>query len=191
MNTAFHSRVLLVQRKTAFFITDLLILGLLSFSFNPFYAKKIDNQTDIPMTKELWQYLRKGLNYLETSGRQLPPSFVHPGGKAFGALGLSQAAVQDVIKNSPALSGFSPQEVFRQQAVYEEVAKNYADLLLRHYLGMDYRNMPAAEVFMVLEKAWFLGPGLYKKGNPVLLSREERAREYIDASCLTNQGKNF
>ena len=136
-------------------------------------------QTDIPMSSELWQYLRKGLNYLEASGKSYPPSFLHPGNKAYGALGLSRVAVMDVVKNYPSLSKFTLEDVFSKNELYEEFAKSYADLLLRHYLGMDYSNMPQVQVFTVLQRAWFLGPGLYKKGSQPLLSREERAREYI------------
>ena len=136
-------------------------------------------QTVMPMSSELWQYLRTGLNYLETSGKNYPPGFIHPGGKAYGALGLSQVAVMDVIKNSPSLSKFIAEDVFTKDELYEEFAKSYADLLLRHYLGMDYSNMPQEQVFTVLQRAWFQGPGLYKKGSQPLLSREERAREYI------------
>ena len=132
-----------------------------------------------PYKEKFWQYLRKGLNYLETSGKNYPPSFLHPGDKAYGALGLSRIAVMDVVKNYPLLSKFTPEEVFAQQEVYEVFAKNYADLLLRHYLGMDYNNMPQGQVFTVLQRVWFLGPGLYKKGSQLLFSREERAREYI------------
>jgi hypothetical protein len=39
--------------------------------------------------------------------------------------------------------------------------------------------MPPERVFEVLEKAWFLGPGLYKKGFSVPDSREVNSREYI------------
>ena len=136
-------------------------------------------QAHIPMSSELWQYLRKGLNYLETSGKNYPPSFLHPGDKAYGALGLSWIAVMDVVKNYPLLSKFAPEDVFTKDNLYEEFAKSYADLLLRHYLGIDYSNIPQEQVFTVLQRAWFLGPGLYRKGAQPLFSREERAREYI------------
>lgn len=139
----------------------------------------IDYQSSLPMSKELWQYLRAGLNYLEASGRNYPPDFVHPGGVAYGSLALTHIAVLDVIQNRKPLSGFTPQEVFTEPHVYEEFAKNYADLLLRHYLNLDYCNMSPEQVFDVLQRAWFLGPGLYKKGAKILLSREKRAQEYV------------
>jgi len=175
MNPAHGLRV---KEKTLIFTTKLLILCMVSLIFVSNNGGK-NTQALMPMSRELWQYLRTGLNYLETSGKNYPPSFMHPGGKAYGALGLSQVAVMDVIKNSPSLSKFIPEDVFTKKELYEAFAKNYADLLLRHYLGMDYSNMPQEQVFTVLQRAWFLGPGLYKKGSQPLLSREERAREYI------------
>jgi len=175
MNPAHGLRV---KGKTLIFTTKLLILCMVSLIFVSNNGGK-DTQVLIPMSRELWQYLRTGLNYLETSGKNYPPSFMHPGGKAYGALGLSQVAVMDVIKNSPSLSKFIAEDVFTKRELYEEFAKSYADLLLRHYLGMDYSNMPQEQVFTVLQRAWFLGPGLYKKGSQPLLSREERTREYI------------
>lgn len=167
-----------VKEKALIFTTKLLILCMVSLIFVSNNGGK-DTQALMPMSRELWQYLRTGLNYLETSGKNYPPSFIHPGNKAYGALGLSQVAVMDVIKNSPSLSKFIPEDVFTKRALYEEFAKNYADLLLRHYLGMDYSNMPQEQVFTVLQRVWFQGPGLYKKGSQPLLSREERAKEYI------------
>ena len=92
-----------VKEKTLIFTTKLLILCTVSLIFVSNNGGK-DTQALMPMSRELWQYLRTGLNYLETSGKNYPPSFMHPGGKAYGALGLSQVAVMDVIKNSPFLS---------------------------------------------------------------------------------------
>lgn len=139
----------------------------------------VDSLPSIPMSNELWQYLRTGLSYLESSGRNYPPSFVHPGGVAYGSLGLTRIAVLDVIQNRASLSKFTPEDAFTQNVIYEEFAKNYADLLLRHYLGIDYHNMSPEGVFDVLQRAWFLGPNLYKTGGKVLLSREKKAQEYV------------
>ena len=142
-------------------------------------TQALDYRSSIPMSNELWQYLRTGLNYLEASGRNYPPNFVHPGGVAYGPLALTRIAVFDVIQNRKLLSGFTPEDVFNKPHIYEEFARNYADLLLRHYLGMDYCNMFPGQVFDVLQRAWFLGPGLYKQGAQILLSREKRAQEYL------------
>jgi hypothetical protein len=142
-------------------------------------TQAIDYQSSIPMSNELWRYLRAGLNYLESSGKNYPPNFVHAGGVAYGPLALTHIAALDVMQNRRPLSGFTLEEVFSKTHVYEEFAKNYADLLLRHYLNMDYCNMSQEEVFDVLQRAWFLGPSLYKKGAKALPSREKRAQEYI------------
>ncbi len=127
----------------------------------------------------LWQYLRAGLNYLETSGKDLSPSFVHPGGKAYGALGLTPIAVEDVKQSYPQLSEFSSNEVFTKGSVYEAFARSYAELLLTRYIKIDYRNTSKEEVFNVLQKAWFWGPALYKKEGNILLSREKKSQDYI------------
>ena len=144
-----------------------------------FPIKITDKQYSPSMNNQLWQYFRKGLNYLEASGRNYPPNFVHPGGVAYGPLALTRIAVLDVIQNCPSLSRYSTEEVFTDPVLYENFARSYADLLLRHYLRIKYWTMPAEEVFGILQKVWFLGPGLYKKGCVVLTSREERAKEYI------------
>jgi len=131
------------------------------------------------MSEELWRYLRAGLHYLESSGKDYPPNFEHPGKKAYGALGLSRIAAQDVLQHYPALAKFSLEDVFRDRQVYEVFAQKYAELLLRQYLKVDYASMAAPEVFSMLQKAWFLGPGLFKSGATVIDSREKRAQEYV------------
>jgi len=187
-----------IKREHWIFLTKILIFCLISIPLagdnnKPLGLKigddPLDRQTlalqmeglhsSIPMSHELWQYLRAGLNYLETSGKNYPPDFAHPGGQAYGSLGLTRIAVMDVIQNYPALAKFTPDKVFTETAAYEEAARNYADLLLRHYLGMDYCNLPEEQVFTVLQRAWFLGPNLYKNGGQVLISRERRAQEYL------------
>ncbi len=131
------------------------------------------------MSQELWRYLRGGLHYLESSGKDYPPNFEHPGKKAYGALGFSKIAAQDVMQHYPALAKFSLEDVFRDRQVYEVFAQKYAELLLRQYLKVDYASMAAPEVFSMLQKAWFLGPGLFKSGATVIASREKRAQEYV------------
>lgn len=152
--------------------------------FSPYAIHKsketaINHYPIIPMSDQLWQYLRKGLNYLETSGKDYPPDFVHPGGRAFGPLGLTQIAIQDVINNHVFLTSFEVKDVFKNREIYDDFAKAYADLLLRHYLKINYWNMPKSQVFDILQKAWFLGPGLYLKSGEIIPARKERANEYI------------
>jgi len=158
----------------------------LSFVNNSPAPKTISYASTPNMSSQLWQYLRQGVHYLESSGKDVSPDFVHPGGVAFGPLGFTHIAAKDIILNFPELSEFNLQDVFSQSQVYEEFARCYADLLLRKYLNMEYWQMPASEVFAVLQKAWFLGPGLYKKGQKVPSSRKKRAAEYLarDSSSL-------
>jgi hypothetical protein len=144
------------------------------------------SEFSITMSNQLWQYLRAGLNYLEVSGKNYPPNFVHPGGVAYGPLGLSRIAVLDVIQNNPLLSKFNPEDVFNDVNLYEDFAKSYADLLLRHYLKLEYWKMQPEQVLSILQKAWFLGPGLYKQGHEVIPSREKRAQEYITKTIPTS-----
>jgi len=151
------------------------------------YVDKIEPKTDdyypaTKMTQDLWQYLRQGLNYLEASGKNYPPDFEHPGAVAFGPLGLSKVAVEDVFEKFPSMARFGREEVFKDPQVYENFAKCYADLLLRHYLGLDYWKMDQKQVFDVLQRAWFLGPNLYKQGASIIASRERRTREFVETA---------
>ena len=38
--------------------------------------------------------------------------------------------------------------------------------------------MAKEDLFDILQKAWFLGPGLYKKGLPIPTSRQKHTEEY-------------
>jgi len=178
-------RALNFKKRTLFFSFEIFsacILSVVSVRDNGGFILPIQIQKSefsITMSNQLWQYLRAGLNYLESSGQNYPPNFVHPGGVAYGSLGLSRIAVLDVIQNSPSLSKFNPEDVFNDVNLYEDFAKSYADLLLRHYLKLEYWKMPSEQVFSILQKAWFLGPGLYRQGHADISSREKRTQEYI------------
>jgi len=132
----------------------------------------------------LWRYLRKGINYLEASGRDLSTRYKHPGGKAYGPLALTPIAIKDVKLHYPLLSSHTLDDVLSDRELYEKFAAAYAELLLKHYFKMDFFRMPKEEVFEVLQKGWFLGPTLYKKGHPVIASRQTRAAEYIDSPTI-------
>ena len=140
--------------------------------------------TGILIKTSLWQYLKTGLNYLEASGKDVPLNFTHPGGKAYGPLALTPIAIRDVKNHYSSLSRYNLEGVLSDPAVYEKFAFLYADLLLTRYLKIDYFKMPKEEVFEILQKAWFLGPGLYKEGRATINSREVKANEYI--SCTTS-----
>lgn len=138
-----------------------------------------ERDTGIYMNAGLWPYLRKGINYLEASGEEVPTYFMHSGQKAYGPLALTSIAIEDVKKHYPYLSEIRVEEVILDRSIYEVFAFFYAELLLRHYLKLDYLNMDKEEVFKMLEKAWFLGPTLYLEGHPVIASRELKVIEYI------------
>lgn len=159
---------------------------LIKYTSKKLYYHSIYAPQDVPksyypiiqMSDNLWKYLSEGLNYLETDGKNYPPAFVHPGGKAFGPLGLTQAAIEDVVNRCKELSRFNTAEVLSDSTIYENFAKAYADILLRHYLKVNYWAMPVEKVFDILQKAWFLGPGGYKNGFQEISSRQQRALEY-------------
>jgi hypothetical protein len=133
---------------------------------------------------ELWRYLRTGIHYLETSGRDVPTYYKHPGGKAYGPLALTSIAIKDVRLHYPLLSRYTQDNVLSDRELYEKFAAAYAELLLKHYFRIDYLSMPKERVFEALQKGWFLGPTLYRKGRHVTASRETRAAEYIDSPTV-------
>ena len=143
-----------------------------------------DNRSGALADEKLWRYLRTGINYLEASGRDLPIHYKHPGGKAYGPLALTPIAIKDVRLHYPLLSAYTLSNVLSDRQLYEKFAATYAKLLLKHYFKIDYLSMPKEEVFEALQKGWFLGPTLYKKGLPVIASREIKAAEYIDSPII-------
>ena len=153
-----------------------------SQGLNPGYRTGVKSINGIAIFSDtrLWRYLRKGINYLEASGRDVPARYKHPGGKAYGPLALTPIAIKDVRLHYPLLSACALDDVLSDRELYEKFAAAYAELLLKHYFKIDYNSMPKEEVFEVLQKGWFLGPTLYKKGRPVIISRQRRASEYID-----------
>ena len=150
------------------------------------YSVKSSEQGSI--NKDLWDYLRKGLNYLEASGKDLPSYFKHPGGVAYGPLALTSIAFEDVKLHCPSLAAYTFKEALASRELYEKFAFYYADLLLYHYIKADYQHMSKEEVFNILQKAWFLGPTLYKKGRSVIASRQKRAKEFVGSALPYNCG---
>ena len=134
---------------------------------------------EIPMSKGLWSYLRRGLNFLESSGEDYPPQFIHPGGVAYGSLALTRIAIKDVIIHYKAFSGYSVDDILKSAELYEKCAVYFADLLLRHYFKMEYWKADKKELFAVLQRAWYLGPTLYKKGLTVPESREKNSLYFL------------
>ncbi len=143
-----------------------------------------DNRTYTFEKTGLWRYLRAGINYLEASGRDVPIHYKHPGGKAYGPLAITPIAIKDVRLHYPLLYGYTLDNVLSDRDLYEKFAQAYAELLLKHYFKINFLHMPKEEVFKALQKGWFLGPTLYKKGHPVIASRQKRAAEYIDSPTI-------
>jgi len=143
-----------------------------------------DNSTGTFAGTGLWRYLRAGINYLEASGKEVPIHYRHPGGKAYGPLALTPIAIKDVRLHYPLLSAYKLNDVLSDRGLYEKFAAAYAELLLKHYFKIDYISMPKEKVFEALQKGWFLGPTLYKKGRQVIASRQRRAAEYIDSPTV-------
>ncbi len=165
-----------MRAVVAFFILVFITLGgVVPLSAEDF----ITHYNTLPMPQELWSYLRAGIHYLETSSKDLAPSFAHPGKKAFGQLGLSPAAVKDVKRLFPQFQEINDDVVFKERKVYEEFCCAYADILLRHYLKLPYQQMPKKEVFLILQRAWFLGPTQYRECPVLLLSREQATTRYL------------
>jgi len=135
-----------------------------------------------PMPKDLWRYLRAGLNYVESSGREYPTDFVHAGGVAYGPLAMSKIAIKDVILHHKELSHYTVKDVLSNKVLYEKFSLLYADLLLGYYLKLEYWKLSREKAFDILQRAWFLGPGLYKMNHDIIPSRARNARAYILAT---------
>lgn len=132
-----------------------------------------------PMPEGLWRYLRAGLNHVESSGKEVPTDFVHAGGVAYGPLAMTKIAIKDVSLRHKELSHYTAKDVLSSKVLYEKFAVLYADMLLSHYLKLEYWKLPREKVFDILQRAWFLGPGLYKKGHDIISSRALNARVYL------------
>lgn len=139
----------------------------------------VTDSIDIFRDRALWDYLRSGINYVEASGKEVPKDFIHPGGVAYGPLALTRIAIKDVILHYRSMSDYTVDDVLVNDILYEECGKLYADLLLRHYLKMKNNGISREDIFNILQKAWFLGPTIFKSGGNIPDSRARNVREYI------------
>ena len=135
-------------------------------------------------TPQLWQYLRRGLNYLESPSPLSRPedvsaAYQHPDGKGFGPFGFSPAAYEDVQRVYPYFRQYDWQDVLGSSSLYDLANRAFADWLL----GNLQKNIPQSptnrQVFDVLHKAWNLGLSGYKNGRIVVSSRIRRAEEFL------------
>lgn len=132
---------------------------------------------------DLWQYLRIGLNYLESPKPLQPPetispTYIHPDSKGFGAYGFSPGAYQDVQRLYPYFQKYSWQEIMASSALYDLANRAFADWLLKNLKDYIPESASKEEIFEVLHQAWNLGLTGFKNGRKVVASRAKRAEEF-------------
>ncbi len=138
-------------------------------------------------TDELWSYLRKGLTYLESPSplkppEAVPPSYVHPDGRGFGAYGFSPEAYADVQRFYPFFKQYSWERILRSQELYDLANRALCDWMLKNLASYIPENAGKKEIFGVVHKAWNLGMGGFKRGREVVPSRARRAREFLSTN---------
>ncbi len=136
---------------------------------------------------ELWSYLRRGLNYLESPMPLLPPEsvapeYLHPDSKGFGSYGFSPEAYQDVQRLYPFFKQYTWQDIMRYPKLYELANQAFADWLLNNLVDYLPKNASRQEIFKILHQAWNLGLSGFKNGRKVIASRTKRAKEFISVS---------
>ncbi|MFA6384595.1 MAG: hypothetical protein WCY10_04405 [Candidatus Omnitrophota bacterium] len=134
-------------------------------------------------TDGLWQYLRKGLSYLESPDplsepEAVPPAYVHPDGRGFGCYGFSPEAYQDVQRLYPYFRRYSWANILGSPRLYDLANRAFCDWLLKNLRDYVSLSQDPSEVFDAVQKAWNLGLGGFKKGRIVVLSRTRRAEEF-------------
>ncbi|MDD5116364.1 MAG: hypothetical protein PHW98_04795 [Candidatus Omnitrophica bacterium] len=131
----------------------------------------------------LWGYLRMGLTYLESPQpfaypEAVPPSYVHPDARGFGAYGLSPEAYEDVQNAYPDFKKYNWQEILKSQQLYELASRAFADLLLKHLREYIPDGAGQEQIFDIIHKAWNLGLTGFKNGGQTVASRMKRAEEF-------------
>jgi hypothetical protein len=158
--------------------------GTLSADYTPFiHNYTLDGPSFKYATTPLWQYLRLGLNYLESPKPLSPPKtvspkYVHPDGKGFGAYGFSPQAYQDVQRLYPFFKQHSWQEIMNSPRLYDLANQAFADWLLKNLQEYIPAQATREEIFDLLHQAWNLGLTGFKNGKKVVASRTKRAQEF-------------
>lgn len=132
---------------------------------------------------DLWQYLRAGLNYLESPSplqppETVPPTYIHPDSKGFGAYGFSPGAYEDVQRIYPFFQQYSWQDIINSSKLYDLANQAFADRLLKNLKDYIPVNASKEEIFDVIHQAWNLGLTGFKNGRSVVASRTKRAGEF-------------
>jgi len=135
-------------------------------------------------TSEMWGYLKQGLNYLESPTpllppESVPPSYVHPDKRGFGAYGFSPEAYEDVQRLYPYFQEFSWEQVMHSGKLYDLANRAFCDWLLKNLRDYIPAGAPKSAVFEAVHKAWNLGLGGFKQGREVVASRTRRAAEFL------------
>ncbi len=181
----------MAQKNQTFKIILLTIAGLLVFSCKPqaneytFTPKSAGGfYTFNQATPELWNYLRSGLNYLESPSplmppKSIPPTYIHPDSKTFGAYGFSPEAYKDVQRLYPFFKQYNWQNIMHSFRLYDLANQAFADWLLKNLKDYLPENASKQQVFQILHQAWNLGLSGFKNGRKVVDSRTKRAQEFI------------
>jgi hypothetical protein len=132
---------------------------------------------------DLWQYLRIGLTYLESPKplqppEAVPPTYIHPDSKGFGAYGFSPAAFQDVQRLYPFFQEYSWQQIMNSPKLYDLANQAFCDWLLKNLKDYIPEGASKEGIFDVLHQAWNLGLTGFKNGRKVVASRVKRAQEF-------------
>ena len=136
---------------------------------------------------ELWQFVRLGLNYLESpkpdrSPESVSPAYMHPDSKGFGAYGFSPQAYADVQRIYQFFKQYSWQDILNSQQLYDLANQAFADWLLSKLQGYIQQGSSYREIFNVLQQAWNLGLSGFKQGRQVVDSRATRAKEFLSSN---------
>jgi hypothetical protein len=140
-------------------------------------------------TNQLWADLRLGLAYLESPKpldlpEAVPPAYVHPDGKGFGAYGFSPAAYADVQRLYPFFKQYRWEDVLKSPKLYELANQAFADWLLKNMRSEIGSDMDFTVIFNNLHQAWNLGLSGFKQGRRVVSSRIRRATEFLNKQTL-------
>lgn len=140
-------------------------------------------------TDELWQYLRKGLNYLESprpcaEPEEVSPLYIHPDGRGYGCYGFSPEAYEDVQRLYPFFRQISWERILRSPRLYDLANQAFCDWLIKNLQDYCPQTQNPSEIFNVVQQAWNLGLNGFRRGRKVVISRMRRAEEFKAGQAL-------
>ena len=142
---------------------------------------------------QLWGYLRLGLTYLESPKpsdppEAVPPTYVHPDSRGFGAYGLSPEAYQDVQRLYPTFKNYDWLDILNSAQLYELANQAFADLLLKNLQNYIPAGATQEQIFDIIHQAWNLGLSGFKNGGMTVVSRIKRAEEFKATMFISPAG---